>query len=94
MSPEIESVLQPINTAPLDRDVVVFNKATGPYRSRATQIRQSPQLQWPLRNWNGMDGIWYPIPSHWAPLDIFEPDSVSVGFEQVNPILKLQAKTN
>ena len=56
-----------IKTAPLDRDVLVFNDMYGWYRSRATVI--NGQTHWPLFGLLGrVGGVWYPVPSRWMNL--------------------------
>lgn len=53
---------RPIDTAPLDRDIEVWNAMTGPY---VTRHRDG---EWPLGLLNGHCGCWYPRPTHWRPL--------------------------
>ncbi|MBQ1766119.1 MAG: hypothetical protein IIZ92_24930 [Aquincola sp.] len=53
---------QPIDTAPKDREILVFNTMTGWYRSRWTDG------EWPMRGWDGKQGTWYPRPTHWKEL--------------------------
>jgi hypothetical protein len=54
---------RPIETAPHDRDALVFNDLYGWYRSRATVINL--RVYWPLHM---EGGVWYPVPSHWMEL--------------------------
>jgi hypothetical protein len=52
-----------METAPKDGSyVLVYNPVTGPYSARYTDG------EWPLHNWDGMEGIWYPVPYCWRPL--------------------------
>lgn len=54
---------QPIETAPKDgAPIRVFNAVTGPYTT-------TPHGgEYPLINWGGMVGVWYPRPVGWQPL--------------------------
>ena len=54
-----------IDSAPKDRDVRLWNSLTGEYRSK---YDERPGCHWPLYNWCGRQGIWYPSPTHWAEL--------------------------
>lgn len=53
---------QPIETAPRDMDILAYNSATGPYRTKFSDG------EWPMRGWGYLDGTWYPRPTHWMPL--------------------------
>lgn len=52
----------PIETAPHDRPILVFNALTGTYRS------QWDGSQFPFFGWNGKPGTWYPKPTLWMEL--------------------------
>lgn len=54
---------QPIETAPDDRPIWVFNAMTGWYTT------QHINGEWPLFNWGGQMDVWYPRPTLWRPLD-------------------------
>ena len=59
----------PIETAPKDEDILVFNAMTGAYRSRYQSSCRKPKTgEWPFYGWGNNVGIWYPDPSHWMPL--------------------------
>lgn len=51
----------PIESAPKDRDILVYNEMVGSYRSRYTNG------VYPCTFWV-CDGIWYPKPSLWMEL--------------------------
>lgn len=69
----LQVVWQPIETAPRNEDVMVWNTMAGAYRSRATILAGEDETQWPMCFW-GEAGRWWPKPSHWAPLDSFMPN--------------------
>ena len=58
---------QTIETAPRDRAVWVYNSVTGPYQSRYDNG------MWPMFNWRGTPGVWYPLPTHWMTLWVPSP---------------------
>lgn len=58
-------------TAPRDgSEVIVFNPITGEYLSKAMVVNGVEE--WPMHNWDGWEGIWYPAPYGWrsVPEDI------------------------
>lgn len=59
-SPATPVVPQPIETAPNDRDVLVFNHFVGWYRTRFEDG------EWPLLNLCYPGSIHYPVPVFWA----------------------------
>lgn len=57
-----------MSIAPRDgSEIVVFNPVTGEYVSRATNVNGSEE--WPLFNWGGHEGVWYPAPHGWRPIE-------------------------
>lgn len=54
---------RPIETAPDEGDFLAYNEMTGWYRTR----REGGEF--PMRGWGDKQGIWYPRPSHWKPLN-------------------------
>jgi hypothetical protein len=63
----MEEAAKPIESAPTDRDIMVYNGMYGWYRTRGYSI-DGDQV-WPLYGLFGADGgVWYPVPSHWMEL--------------------------
>lgn len=60
------SSLRPMQDAPRDCDVLIYNPVTDWYQTRFEDGGHGKQ--WPLRNWNGMPGVWYPAPYGWVPV--------------------------
>lgn len=54
---------QPIDTAPKDERILVYNAVTGWYSSEYSQEAKT----WVLYFWS-KKGEWYPHPTHWMPL--------------------------
>lgn len=64
---QVQPVMQDIDTAPLDRDIFVFNGYYGWYRTRAQSL--GGLVVWPLYGLSGKrGGVWYPVPSRWMEL--------------------------
>ena len=57
---------QPIETAPKDKRIMVFNPMTGWY------LTKKKGDCWPMIGWGDKEGLWFPVPTHWLP----EPDIV------------------
>jgi hypothetical protein len=58
---------QPIDSAPTDREILVFNDLYGWYRSRRVPYKDG--FVYPLYGLSGRQGgVWYPVPSYWAEL--------------------------
>lgn len=58
---------QPIDTAPTDREILVFNDLYGWYRSRRVEWNGKPL--YPLYGLLGREGgVWFPVPSYWTDL--------------------------
>ena len=57
---------QPIETAPKDRDILVFNPVAGVYRTQA--VANNKTYLWPFRFWDGKEGDWFPEPTQWCEL--------------------------
>jgi len=53
----------PIETAPQDREIQVYNVMTGWYK---TTFQNEQGRNWPMRGWDDWNGTWYPVPTHWA----------------------------
>ena len=54
-----------IGTAPRDRTrILCFNRVAGIY----VTVWDADKKEFPMRGWDEMDGVWYPVPSHWQPL--------------------------
>jgi hypothetical protein len=59
--------MQPIETAPRDREILVYNEFYGWYRTR--RIDSPRGVLWPLYGCLGRQGgVWYPVPSFWMEL--------------------------
>jgi len=63
----------PIQTAPLDTEIMVYNSTTGAYRTKAITI--AGKTEWPLTHW-GQPGRWYPSPTHWIHLNEIKPQAL------------------
>ena len=59
----------PMDTAPKDREILVWNSITGIYR---TKYDVDIGRRWPLYFW-GRQGEWFPEPTQWAELSAFNP---------------------
>lgn len=73
---ELNARLQPIETAPKDREILVYNPFEGWYRTRYEVDGEKDRSCWPLyRNLHhsslpdqrvhGEASVWYPWPTHW-----------------------------
>lgn len=85
---------QPIETAPKDRRILVYNRAMGVYSSQYTEEREDlgpgdmrgnseRPILWtgfPLGLTSAGLGKWYCVPSHWKPLPT-QPDGEYPGCE-------------
>lgn len=54
--------MEPIATAPETGRFRVYNPVTGWY------VTEREGDEFPLRNWGGQEGVWFPRPTHWMPL--------------------------
>lgn len=53
----------PMIMAPRDRPISVYNPLVGWYTS------QYDKGEWPVRGWGYPEGVWYPVPTRWKPLE-------------------------
>ena len=52
---------------------MAWNGVTGPYRTQYDRDTIHEGKRWPLYNWSGIGGVWYPQPTLWAELSCFAP---------------------
>ena len=52
-----------MRTAPETGRYWVINRITGPY------ITEPRDGEWPLYDWGGIEGVWYPTPYGWRRLE-------------------------
>lgn len=57
-----------IETAPRDRRILLWNGVTGVYSAEWMPLPESADGVWPLLQWGGKTGRWFPEPTHWMPL--------------------------
>lgn len=67
MTPPDENGWMPIESAPKDRSILVYNPMVGAYQS-AYRAVDGINDEWPCFLWGERPGCWYPVPSHWHPL--------------------------
>lgn len=54
---------QPIESAPKDQHVIVFNAVAGVHEALWVEGHG-----WLITQWAGQTGRWWPSPTHWMPL--------------------------
>jgi hypothetical protein len=72
---------KPIESAPRDREIQVYNTMTCWYKSKFEND------QWPMRGWGNMEGTWYPGPICWRETPPPPSDELPAPFKELGEAL-------